>query len=149
MPKFSEGKELNTNKGSSLEKRLEYLERNLGSEVALTELFGVSDRTIRYWRLGSRNISKTALLLLQRIEKEIKKGKTFKRVTSKIPLRERLEVLEAKLSSDEAVGDLLGVSGRTVRHWKIGTRMISETALLLLERVESELLSKEAMNRLY
>ncbi len=52
-----------------LEKIMEY-QKLSQSEVA--EMLGVTDRAIRHWLTGNRNMSKTAVILLEKIEKELK-----------------------------------------------------------------------------
>lgn len=63
-------------------------------------------------------------------------------------LAERLQLLESVLGSEEAVGDVLGVTRRTVGHWRTDARAINKTALLLLEEIENQLLRKDIIERL-
>ncbi|MEW6737194.1 MAG: hypothetical protein AB1489_38270 [Acidobacteriota bacterium] len=83
-----------------------------------------------------------------KVKKKERKGKARKSLIPIDILNERLEILESVLGGEEAVGKWLGISRRTVHHWKSQTRAITATALLLMEKVEEELLSEETIQRI-
>lgn len=60
-------------------------------------------------------------------------------------LVERLEILKNVLGSEEVVGEVLGVTARTIWHWKSESRYINKTALLLLEEIENQLLREDVV----
>lgn len=56
--------------------KIERMIGQVGSEKALAELLGVSDRMVRYWTNQEKPISTTALKLLECLEeKYLKRGK--------------------------------------------------------------------------